>query len=188
MRPLLSVSGAQLFLLSCQVVPVMERVRLLHHADIQHSLALAFPFLHFAQFSQPAAKIVDAVAQVEFRLNVDDVSLAQPGHAPGIAFGLDLAEACLTGASSFGSREETIGFRATMFLRHDFQFGNLWQFRRFWQFLDLFQHGRRHQLLFNMPFNALGQEAAKISATAARPVVAFQPGQRRAKHFRRVCP
>jgi hypothetical protein len=49
--------------------------------------------------------------------------------------------------------------------------------------IDPFQHRRRNQLFLDMPFDALGQKAAKVGSAAARPGIAFQAVQRRTKHL-----
>lgn len=121
MRPAFAVLGPQLGLLGRQILPVMQRVWLLDDADIRYRLALALTFLNFADFSQTAAKIIHAVAQVEFCFDVDDVSRAKIRNAASIALQLNFAEAGLTGARGFSGWERAAGFGANirrLLIRH----------------------------------------------------------------------
>src|SRR5690242_18468457 len=58
---------------------------------------------------------------------------------------------------------------------------------RFQEKLELLQHGRRDQLLFDMPLNALGKKAAKVGGALARPRTRSKSVHRRAKHLRSQC-
>ena len=82
----------------------MERVRLLDHTHKRRGLTFAFFWANLHHFSQSATEIVASVAKIEFRSNVDDVSLAQIRHVPSIAGILDFAKAGFAGASSVGGR------------------------------------------------------------------------------------
>lgn len=189
----------------------MERVRLLDHTHKWRELPLAFFLVDIHHFSQSTTEIIASVAQIEFRSDVDDVSLAQIRHVPSIAGILDFAKAGFAGASSVGSHEDAAGFLTLMLFGH-ITFTSLKKqhletqrsrgkevasclfsssflrllpssvFQRFFLVHPL-QHRRRHQLLLNMPLNALGQKPSQVSATAARPRLAFQAVQRSAKHF-----
>lgn len=120
MRPTLPVPLAMFFLLRCQQLPVMERVRLLDHAHKRCELPFALFLANIHHFSQSATEIVAPMAKVEFRSNVDNVALAQIGHAAGSAGLLDFPKARFAGARSFGGIKTATSFGALVSFSHFF--------------------------------------------------------------------
>jgi hypothetical protein len=64
------------------------------------------------------------MAKIEFRSDINHISLPQFWHSTSSAGILDLAKARFAGAGFVGSRESEAGFGTAMFFRHDFRF---WQ-------------------------------------------------------------
>src|SRR5882724_6466294 len=112
MCPALAELGAQLLLVCRKNLPVMQCVRLLSDADKRRRFSFTDIRTDFSHLGQAAAEVIAAVAYVEFGIDVDHVTVAQLGHATGIALGLNLTKAGFAGMSSFNRCKTAASFRA----------------------------------------------------------------------------
>src|SRR5262249_23328941 len=110
MGPICTVLLVQLLLLWGKQFPVVQGVRLLDDTHERRRLSRALLLEKLNYFCQAAAKIIAAMRQVKFRIDIDHVALAQLGHVTGIALCPYLAKARFAGTCFFSCREVTTGF------------------------------------------------------------------------------